>query len=274
MLRTVAKRSVELLPAQAQSFIRSVWLDRSLRHFPETIVRHNYGGVQLDINLADSLAARWYDSDWLEPMEVSFLKNHSLRSGSRVFDLGAHQGIVALMLAAAVGNFGSVIALEANPHNAKVLRKNVATNRATNVNVLNAAVSSSVGTLSFNKDLNGQVNGGKNTYGRFEIASRTVDDLADEFGHPDLLFIDVEGFECEVMLGAKQTLALGVDCFIEVHGGVGLEKFGGSISGLLSFFPEERFNRFFTETSTSPFLPMHDVRHLEGKRWFFIAIQK
>ena len=68
-----------------------------------------------------------------------------------------------------------------------------------------------------------------------------------------MLFIDVEGFECEALRGATKTLAHGPDCYVEVHGGIGLEKFGGSVEAVLAYFPEDRYARFFATEGAQEF---------------------
>jgi FkbM family methyltransferase len=93
------------------------------------------------------------------------------------------------------------------------------------------------GTLTFNRGSNGHVDDGSGDWGTMEVKAVSIDDLAAENRVPDVRFVDVEGFECEVLRGARQMLAHGPDCFVEAHVGVGLEKFGGSVERLLSLFP-------------------------------------
>lgn len=53
---------------------------------------------------------------------------------------------------------------------------------------------------------------------RVRVPVRTIDDLAEEAGTPQLIKIDVEGFEGEVLAGGERTLANG-SCllFVEFH---------------------------------------------------------
>ena len=69
------------------------------------------------------------------------------------------------------------------------------------------------------------------------VKAVSVDDLPAQFGPPDVLFIDVEGFECEVLCGASQTLQGRPDLFVEVHVGVGLEKFDRTVEDVLRLIP-------------------------------------
>ena len=74
---------------------------------------HNYGAGTLKVLLVDPLSEGWYDVDWAELPEIAALRNSLLRPGARVFDLGAHQGVVAMMLAREVGERGLIVAVEA-----------------------------------------------------------------------------------------------------------------------------------------------------------------
>jgi len=45
---------------------------------------------------------------------------------------------------------------------------------------------------------------------------------------PNVLFIDIEGYEIPALLGATETFCTTPDSFVEVHAGVGLERFRGT----------------------------------------------
>ena len=227
------------------------------------------------LHINDPFAELAYDHDWSELKELLLLKRHQLQPGATVFNLGAHQGVVALMLADDVGENGQVIAVEASPYSARICESNRAANKADNLKVINAAIAAEQGSLKFADSLCGHVDDG---HGGIEVPARTIDDLMDEYGHPAILFIDIEGFECEALRGATRTLSIGSDCFVEVHGGVGLEKYGGSVAKVLSFFPADDYALFFANEEGAEFSPLTDRIHvaerLQGKRWFLVATSK
>src|SRR5882757_8002399 len=106
--RAVARR---WLPAPVWTRLRLLRHQYSMRTFKPRKVVHKYGNRELTIHITDPLSGGWYDHDWPEPAEISLLRQHQLRAGATVFDLGAHTGVVALMLADAVGPSGKVVAL-------------------------------------------------------------------------------------------------------------------------------------------------------------------
>jgi len=272
MLKELVRRT---MPAEAISVLRAVKLYYSTRTYHPKVVRHRYGESSFSLHINDPFAEHAYDHDWSELKELSLLKRHQLQPGATVFNLGAHQGVVALMLADDVGETGQVIAVEASPYSAGICEANRAANKADNLKVINAAIAAEQGSLRFADSLCGHVDDG---HGGIEVPARTIDDLMDEYGHPAILFIDIEGFECEALRGASRTLSIGSDCFVEVHGGVGLEKYGGSVAKVLSFFPADDYELFFAIEEGAEFSPLTDRTHvterLQGKRWFLVATSK
>jgi FkbM family methyltransferase len=127
--------------------------------------------------------------------------------------------------------------VEACSRNIEIARKNCALNGISSILLLHSAVGESSGTLRFTPAINGQV-AVDTEWASVEVPALTVDALADSYGIPDVLFLDVEGYEGHVLRGSKRTLDTGPDCFVEVHVGCGLEKFGGTVDRLMSCFPK------------------------------------
>ena len=240
-------------------------------HAPTT--HHTYAGVDLEVTMADEISVAWYDTDWPEVPEVDFLVRHGIGRGTTVFDLGAHQSVYALLFAQRVGPDGKVVAVEASAHNADVSRRNRHLNRATNLEIVHAAVTQHAGTVSFGRGLNGQIG----TFGDSEtVAAMTIDDLADEHGVPNLIFLDIEGFEVRALHGAPRTLATTPAAFVEVHVGEGLEDAGDSADDLLAFFPAERYDRYLSDEHQrhpQPFT-QHAYREMSRERFFLTAIPR
>lgn len=141
----------------------------------------------------------------------------SLSEGSVFLDVGAHIGYLSMKAAVKVGAPGRVISFEPNPETLKLLRENVAVNRAQNVIVepiactereqtltLYAGPPSNTGMSSLAKD-NVPVEGSQRLY---SVRGRPIDDIVRELklARVDAIKIDVEGAEAIVLRGALATL--------------------------------------------------------------------
>jgi FkbM family methyltransferase len=235
VLRRVASA---LLPDAVAEPLRRALRRLAVARFRAYDARHRYAGRELVVHIADPLGQGWYDHDWNLGTEVALLQQRGrLREGARVFDVGAHQGVVALMLAGIVGDTGRVVAVEAVAHNVRVARRNAEANGCRQLVVEHAAIADVDGTLWFEDRWNGAVSRTVGVGVRTEAV--TVDTLTARHGAPDVLFVDVEGFELHAVRGAARTFAAHApDLFVEVHVGAGLERFG-SVGDLLALIPPE-----------------------------------
>lgn len=262
-LRSVVRRA---LPHALYRRYRGRLIASAISQYEPHEVTHRYGGHELRIRLADPLAQGWYDCDWEESPVMALLREHGvLVPGARIFDLGAHQAVVALMLVREAGAEGHVVAVEAEPHNARVAAENRELNGASNLTVIHAAAAAAEGSLSFAVGLNGTVDQ-RAVSGNVTVRAVTVDQLAAQFGVPDLVFIDVEGYEAHVLRGAISALTNGTTSFVvEVHETI--TNFGDSTSAIVDRFRD--FTCYVAANDRDPFQP------LEGTpprgRFFLVA---
>ena len=223
MLGAANRVARSVLPAIPYQRLRKAVVARRIASYKQRTVSRSYCGFPLRISLGDPVAEEWYDREWPRSREVDKL---SPNPGEVVFDLGAHQAVVAMVIGRLVGETGHVIAVEAEPHNVRAGKTNVALNGATNVEVIHAAVTSEPGSVLFAEGLNGRLlDSGR--LGTVRVPAVTIDSLAAEYGHPDAVLIDVEGAEVLALEGASETIRRGARFMIEVHLGCGLEDLGG-----------------------------------------------
>lgn len=244
----------------------------SIRNFQARIEHHKYHGFPLSVTVADGVGEGWYGQDWDPLPELELLSKHRLREGARVFDLGAHQSVVALILGRIVGLSGQVISLEASKRDAEIGLKNVQLNSPCNVTVIHGAIAEKSGEVDFSLD--GHVSNTKTKAGRIRVRAYTIDELSHLYGPPDVLFMDVEGYEGHALQGARQTLDRCPDCFVEVHVGKGLENFGGTVQEIMSFFPKADYDLFINPEDGKVFQPFVLDSPIVKSRFFLVALAR
>lgn len=142
----------------------------------------------------------------------------SLKKGDIFFDVGSNKGWFALLASKIVGSNGKVFAFEPAPEVFNSLKNN--TEGIRNIKIIQCGIGSLDGKLAFASQ-------GNSSSGSFvaevtrinehylkdipilkvEVPIRTMDGIIQELGLiPNLLKIDVEGFELEVLKGAKNLL--------------------------------------------------------------------
>jgi FkbM family methyltransferase len=270
-LKSYAKK---IIPAPIWNKMRLMALKSKVKNFSSYVVEHRYGAQQFKVYINDPMARGWYDKDWDKLEEIEFLKEKGrLVPGKKVFDLGTHQGVVAMMLAKEVGAEGHVVGVEANSHNVRSAEENFRLNDINNVKLHHAAIGETSGTIVFNEGLNGSIDDGSGEWGQVEVKSYSIDDFIAQEGQPDIIYLDIEGFEACALRGSPGIFENPCDWFIEVHGEELIGKFGGSVADVLSYFPDEKYDCFMAGENEK-FTPLDRSCEKIKDRFFFIAIAK
>ena len=231
--RTAVAALERALPASLMRRARVAKFDWARRRYRSHIVEHEYAGVRHRVLIAAPYDER-YDQDWPELQEIGWLKSRRLRPGATVFDLGANSGVFAMMLADAVGQHGRVVALEAHPADVATMSRNCELNGLDQIECVHAAIGREPGEIVFGR--HGSVDDGSARWGTMRVRCMSLDELAQLHGPPDVVFIDVEGYEHEALIGASATLAAGPDWFVEVHGDEQLGVYGASSEDVIDCF--------------------------------------
>ena len=268
MLKALLRR---LAPGPLRRLVQRRKLDRLVRNYPRRVVSHVYAGTPLRVELADGLGEGWYDHDWGPLPELDVLASSRLKPGARVFDLGAHQGVVGMILGRRVGPSGQVVLVEGTPHNVEMCRRNAALNAMPWLTPHHAAVGDQVGEMQFAAGWNGQAGELGDYGGLVTVPAITIDALAERYGRPDVAQVDIEGFEGRALAAATATLAGPTDWSVEVHLGHGLEKAGGSAEQILSYFPPARFELFVHDDGDPAALPLAETPPERLRRRFFLT---
>lgn len=152
----------------------------------------------------------------LKPFKTEPCIRRFCRPGDTVVDVGANIGEWTLQMADAVGLSGRVIAIEPIPHLAEALQKSALANNMRHVSIAAVALSEGEGQAEFSVE---RANTGGSRLGRYArdkdefdtitVRVETLDALIARsgVGRVDFIKVDVEGFELEVLRGARATLA-------------------------------------------------------------------
>lgn len=135
-----------------------------------------------------------------------------------VLDIGANIGAHTLTFASAVGQLGRVLAFEPNPIVRQQLEANIALNNMANVCVYNFALGAEKEVLPLSVPKSNSVefsNMGlaslvalETPHDVIQVEVRLLDDVVLELGltRIDMIKIDVQGYEFQVLAGAKRSL--------------------------------------------------------------------
>jgi FkbM family methyltransferase len=135
--------------------------------------------------------------------------------GSVVFDLGANVGLVTYALSQAVGPAGRVVAFEPDPTSLEYLRRNTNRHELVNVEIVEAAIADTRGTLSFFAE--GTITSGlastrkdavmtKSLGTVVDCAAITLTDAVERHGEPRWIKMDIEGAELVVLEHSRDLL--------------------------------------------------------------------
>ena len=186
-----------------------------------TISRLSQGGVE--IRFKDRVwtvrgETPGFFSGFESPLERGVLIHllSGISSGAVVWDVGANVGTYTCLMASVAGESGKVYAFEPNPIACQQLRKHCLMNAAMNVEVFELALGDQVSRMDFAVET-GFTPGGhviqKETLADggevFTVSLVTGDSMVTQGRSeiPDVIKVDVEGYELEVLKGMRSTLA-------------------------------------------------------------------
>ncbi|MEX1188512.1 MAG: FkbM family methyltransferase [Bacteroidia bacterium] len=171
---------------------------------------------------------------------LSFITDY-LNEGDCFVDIGANIGLMSITAAQKVGVKGKVVSFEPNPSTADILNRNIVYNRINNIEVIPIALGSALGKAFIYP--NWHINRGGASLIRklegeagIEVEVSTLDRLMDKRNlKPQMLKIDVEGFELEVLRGASSCLQNEFPPIVIVEISAERETSGGHFSSILEY---------------------------------------
>lgn len=202
LLRQVARSEVERL------FSDQGAPARDFSPFGDLIFPYHKMGAVDSLNL--------FDLDELIIFSFYWVNRNRYR---RVLDIGANIGLHSIIL----NKCGfEVRSYEPDPQHFEILHRNLGLNDCSNVQAVNAAVSSVTGAMEFVRVL-GNMTGShlagskSNPYGHLERFPVNVESIEPVITWADLIKLDAEGHEKEILLATKRDHWLTTDALVEVE---------------------------------------------------------
>ena len=190
--------------------------DRYWVNIPARIIRGRWHGYRMKLDLADWSDRITYFLGRYCQVDIQLLLNHTLRPGERFVDVGANNGMVALHGASLVGASGLVEAIEPNPSCCDRIREQIQLNAISHLHVHQCALSDEAGPCELKTvaghtgfiTLRAMADDDRRVYSKtIDVQALRADDILREDPRTvSVIKIDVEGYECHVLRGFKQTI--------------------------------------------------------------------
>lgn len=221
-----------------------------------------------------TLYFRYFPEDYEK--ENFLLINKIVEKDDVVIDIGAHIGLMAVVLGKRVGVNGKVYTFEPTPRTFEILNKTIHLNKLEHiVTSVNKAVSSGSGSIEFNannEDVSNSIVLYEYNTGHKKITVQTVsiDDFVKEKKILQLNFIkiDAEGVELDILKGAGKTLR-DFDCkmILALHP-VAIEAKGDSLSEIYDIVTDAGYMMYWQSKEVAK------AFFCEQKQMFDVYIEK
>ena len=163
---------------------------------PGTILARRLFGYTFYGDVARSSIQRLIYLDGKRFIPEASLIRSFLKPGFHVIDVGANIGYYTLLLASAIGENGSIVAIEPSPENLRELYLNVERNNLTSkVEVVEAAVGDKAAVVGLRTGINSGVTDGDKA--AYQVPMDTIDNIVKR--HVDFMKIDIEGHEYDTL---------------------------------------------------------------------------
>lgn len=141
-----------------------------------------------------------------EPEKTATIER-AVQADDIIFDIGAHVGYFAVLMAGLAGPGGKVFAFEPRPLNQRYLERHIRVNGCDNIEVLHLCVGAHCGPALL-ETRTGTGTGYVSATGGTAVEMVSIDEMVESARLPPPTFmkIDVEGGEMGVLRGARRTI--------------------------------------------------------------------
>lgn len=200
-------------------------LDYAISRFTSKEIIRKINGVNMILSLGDAgISRQLIMYGRRETLMTDYLLNSgTIGEGDVVLDIGANIGYYVLLESKLVGETGKIYAVEPISSNIRTLERNVLLNNCTNVETYRLAMGDKNGsTMIYVSDQSNlsamQKESGVNYIRTEQVDIMTVDTFLEGKEDPDLIRMDVEGYEYFIFKGMEKNLKKDIDLLVEIHG--------------------------------------------------------
>ena len=207
-------------------FLNERRLSKFTKDTKRVIRKINGSKMCLDLTVDDGISRFLIISDIREAYITGTVKKE-LHKGNIVVDIGANIGYYALLEAKLVCDEGKVYAIEPIPDCIELLKENIRLNNYSNIEIHQLAIGdkSGVAAMYVGKWLNRSQMKELDIYKpelldhEISVQVSTLDDFMENKPYPDVIRMDVEGYEYQIIKGMKGILEekLPLKLFMEFH---------------------------------------------------------
>lgn len=139
-----------------------------------------------------------------EKETVAIIKS-ILRHGDNVLEIGGCYGYFTIIMSKCIGNSGKVVSIEGTPNNYNILSSNLSLNSISNVDTYNLFITQKADSMNYEEDDRSpydaidKIGTDESSAGHIVETARLSSFLRDINYIPDVIFMDIEGFEVEVI---------------------------------------------------------------------------
>lgn len=193
---------------------------------------------------------KYFEPDY-ELNNINFI-NNNIKPGMVAIDVGAHLGLISIIIGKRVSPNGNVFSFEPTPSTFRLLKRTIEINKMSGtVKPLNKAISERTGKDFFyvtdiEASNSNSLSNNKRTIGtetKIEVQLTSIDDFAKEYNlnKIDLIKIDAEGTEYSVLKGATEVIDKSKPKIILALHPDSIKNFGDTLSDIWDFVTAKKY---------------------------------
>ena len=188
----------------------------------DSLIIKDIQGSKMYLNIRDKGVSRELALVGIREKLFTETLQSELREGDCVVDIGANIGYYSLMEARLIGPQGKVYAIEPAPHNINLLKESIRLNNYGNIETFHLAIGQSDGIspLYISDHPNWcSFYPPRKIKGQIDIEVASLDSFLMDKRRPNLIRMDVEGYEYEILNGMSGILesTMPLRLFVEFH---------------------------------------------------------